>query len=106
METLMPIIIQAVSGIVGAGVAGTVVKAAAMANLPRILSGAVGGVAGGTLIASLLGGGAVDPVATAEAATAASGLDIGALLGQVLGGAVGGGALTALIGAVTGDGRR
>ncbi len=37
-------------------------------------------------------------MAAADAATAAGGMDFGALIGQLLGGAAGGGVLTAVVG--------
>ncbi len=97
METLIPLIVQAVSGMFGGGIVGSLVKAAGMALLPKLISGALGGLAGGSILGSLLGGG-VDP-ATATAA-AGSGFDWGSLLTQAVGGLGGGGILTGIVGAV------
>ena len=42
MEALVPIIIQVVSGMVGGGVAGGILKQAAMTMLPKLLAGGIG----------------------------------------------------------------
>ena len=44
METLLPIIVQVVTGIIGGQAVGAAIKQAAMGQLPKILSGAIGGV--------------------------------------------------------------
>jgi hypothetical protein len=94
MEALIPIILQAVSGMVGGGIAGQLIKTAGMALLPKLLAGAAGGVGGGMalgpILAGVLGG---DP---------AGGMDMGNILGQVVSGAAGGGVLTAIAGMVLG----
>ena len=93
METLLPIIVQAVTGIIGGQGVGAVLKQAAMSQLPKILSGAIGGVAGGQILGGLMG----DP-ATAGA--------LGGMLGDAIGGVAGGGILTAIVGAVMGMNKR
>ena len=45
MEILLPIIIQAVSGMAGGGIVGAIMKQAAMQLLPKLLAGGIGGVA-------------------------------------------------------------
>ena len=47
MNTLLPIIIQIVTGIIGGQAVGAAIKQAAMGQLPKILGGAIGGVGGG-----------------------------------------------------------
>ena len=89
MDALLPIIVQAITGIIGGQAVGAAVKQAAMSQLPKILSGAIGGVAGCQILGSLMG----DP-ATAGA--------LGGLLGDAVGGVAGGGILTAIVGAVMG----
>ena len=74
MEALLPIIIQAVTGVLGGEAIGTVVKKAAMGHGAKILSGIIGGVGGA----------------------------LSGLLGDAVGGAVGGGVLTGLVGVVMG----
>ncbi len=94
METLLPIIVQVITGIIGGQAVGAAVKQAAMGQLPKILSGAIGGVGGAAILGSLLGGGAVDPAA----ATAAAGSALN--LNNIVGGAGGGAILTGIVGAV------
>ena len=64
------------------------------------ISGAIGGIAGGSILGALVGGGAVDPTAAAGAAAAAGGLDWAQVIAQLVGGVGGGGILTAIVGAV------
>lgn len=92
MEALVPIIIQAISGMVGGGVVGALVKQAAIAIVPRLLAGAVGGVGGGLALDQLL------PMLMGAGAEGA----MGPLVTQIVGGLVGGGALTGIAGALLG----
>ncbi|WP_274426570.1 hypothetical protein [Chelativorans sp. YIM 93263] len=81
---ILPIIVQAVAGIVGGQAVGAAFKGAAMGQITKILAGAVGGVGGGALLTSLGG-------------------DTGALsglLGHAVGGVAGGGVLSGIVGAV------
>lgn len=94
METLLPIIVQVVTGIIGGQAVGAAVKQAAMSQLPKILSGAIGGVGGAAILGSLLGG---DPAA---ATAAAGGIGDVLNLNNIVGGAGGGAILTAVVGAV------
>ena len=91
MEAIIPLIIQAVSGVVGGGVVGTMVKNAAMTMLPKLLAGGIGGIGGATILGSLLGGG--DP---------SSMMDMGSLINNIGGGLLGGGALSGIAGMVMG----
>jgi hypothetical protein len=99
MNTLLPIIIQVITGIIGGQAVGAALKTAAMGQLPKILGGAIGGVGGAAILGSLLGGGAVDPAA---AAAATSGLGSALNLQNIVGGAGGGAILTGILGAVMG----
>jgi len=99
MNTLLPIIIQVITGIIGGQAVGVALKNAAMGQLPKILGGAIGGVGGAAILGSLLGGGAVDPAA---AAAATSGGGSGLTLNNIVGGAGGGAIVTGIIGAVIG----
>ncbi len=96
METLLPIIVQVITGIIGGQAVGAAIKQAAMGQLPKILSGAIGGVAGGAILNSVLGG-AVDPAAVADAA---QGLGSSLSLNNIVGGVGGGAILTGIVGAV------
>jgi hypothetical protein len=97
METLLPIIVQVVTGIVGGQAVGAALQQAAMSQLPKLLGGAIGGVGGAAILGSLLHGGAVDPAA---ATAAASGLGSALNLNNIVGGAGGGAILTGVIGMV------
>lgn len=92
MDALLPIIIQIITGIIGGQAVGAAIKQAAMGQLPKIISGAVGGVGGAAILGSLLNG-AVDPAA---AGSLASSLNVE----NILGGAGGGAILTAIVGVI------
>ncbi|MEW6634405.1 MAG: hypothetical protein AB1440_26310 [Pseudomonadota bacterium] len=96
MNTLLPIIVQVITGVIGGQAVGAALKTAAMGQLPKILGGAIGGVGGAAILGSLLGGGGVD------AAAAAGGLGSAIDLKNIVGGAGGGAILTGIIGAVMG----
>ena len=96
MNTLLPIIIQVITGVIGGQAVGAALKQAALGQLPKILGGAIGGVGGAAILGSLLGGGTVDPAAAATAAGSAFNVD------NLVGGAGGGAILTGIIGAVMG----
>jgi hypothetical protein len=96
-NTLVAIVVQVITGVIGGQAVGAVLKQAAMGQLTKILGGAIGGVGGAAILGSLLGGGTVDPAA---AAAVTSGLGSSLNLQNILGGAGGGAILTAIIGAV------
>ena len=91
MDALLPLLIQIVTGVLGGQAIGAVLKQAAMGQLPKLLAGGIGGVAGGTLLSGLLGG--ADPAAAGA---------LGGMASDVIGGAGGGAILTGLLGAVMG----
>ena len=95
MNTLLPIIVQVITGVIGGQAVGAALKTAAMGQLPKILGGAIGGVGGAAILGSLLGGGV-------DAAAAAGGLGSAIDLKNIVGGAGGGAILTGIIGAVMG----
>jgi hypothetical protein len=96
MNTLLPIIVQVITGIIGGQAVGAALKQTALGQLPKILGGAIGGVGGAAILGSLLGG-TVDPAA---AAAAAGGLGSALNIPNIVGGAGGGAILTGIIGAV------
>jgi hypothetical protein len=98
MEGIVAIIVNAIAGMDGGGIAGTLIKNAGMALLPKLLSGAGGVVVGGSLLGSMFGGAAIDPAA----ASAVGGIDWGTLIAPIIGGGAGGGILTAIVGMVMG----
>lgn len=84
METLLPIIVQVVTGIIGGQAVGAAVKQAAMGQLPKILSGAIGGLGGAAILGQIM-------QATADGSFN---------LENIVGGAGGGAILTAIVGVV------
>ncbi|MEQ1671305.1 MAG: hypothetical protein ABL893_10640 [Hyphomicrobium sp.] len=93
MESLIPLIIQLVSGALGGNVAGSLLKNLSLGTVGNSLAGLVGGGLGGQLLGPLLTGGA-------PAIAAAGGLDPMAILSQVASGGAGGGVLMAVIGLI------
>ncbi len=89
MESLLPIIIQLISGAAGGSAAGGLLKNMSLGGLGNSLAGAVGGGLLGGKLGGLLGLGS---------AAAGSGLDLSSILSMVAGGGVGGGATMAVIG--------
>lgn len=93
METLLPLIIQLVSGALGGNVAGSLLKNISLGTLGNSIAGAVGGGLGGTLLGPLLTGGA--PLIGAE-----GGLDVMSLVSQLVSGGAGGGLATVVVGLI------
>jgi hypothetical protein len=81
----IPLIVQLVSGVVGANALGAMVKNLNLGPVGNTLAGLLGGGIGGQLLASLAQGGV------------AGGLDVGTILESIGGGVAGGGALTAAV---------
>lgn len=106
MDALTPLAVQAIAGLIGGGIAGNLIEAAAIRTSPKVLVSLIGGVAVGALAALAFGAGQIamtvpDPSVTAEAAAR---LDVGALLAWIGGGLLGGGIATTTAG-VLGFGR-
>ena len=92
METLVNLIIQLISGVVGGNAAGAALKDYNLGNIGNTIAGAMGGVGGGQLLQAII---------PALASAAAGGeLDVGAILGQIVGGGAGGAILTVIAGLV------
>jgi hypothetical protein len=79
------LLIQIVTGIIGGQAVGAAIKNAAMTQLPKILAGGIGGIAGGQILQHLGESGA-----------------LGGAWDHVVGGVGGGAILTAIVGAVMG----
>ena len=90
MESLLPMIIQLISGAVGGNLAGSLMKNLSLGTVGNSIVGLLGGGVGGQLMGMLGMGGAA----------ASSGLDIGSILSTVAGGGVGGGVLLAIVGMI------
>ncbi len=87
---LQSLIIQLITGAVGGGAIGTLIKSVGMGNIVNLVVGAIGGAGSGPLLGMLgmLGG---------AAAGDAGG---GGMLGSAIGGLAGGGVLTGVVGAI------
>ena len=81
MESLLPIIIQLVTGAVGGNIAGMVLKRFDMGMIMNTVMGVIGGGIGGQVL-----GGAID----------------GGMVGNIAASAVGGGGLMAVVGIIKG----
>ena len=88
MESLLPLIIQLISGAVGGNVAGSIMKKFSLGTLGNSLVGILGGGIGGQLL-GLLG-----------VSAGGGGMDISSIIGSVGSGVVGGGVLMAVIGMI------
>ncbi|MBL4659878.1 MAG: hypothetical protein JKY19_05950 [Alcanivoracaceae bacterium] len=85
MESLIPMIINLISGAVGGNIAGKLFKSLNLGTLLNSIAGIVGGGLGGQLLAMLgIGGG--------------GSMDLMGILQSVAAGGVGGGVLMAIIG--------
>jgi len=98
MEGIIGIIIQIIAGAIGGNAAGAGVKKYSLGTAGNSIAGAVGGLILAQVLAAL--GIGAPGMATAEAAPAAGGLDVGALISQVVGGGAGGAILTLIVGAI------
>ncbi|MEO0910626.1 MAG: hypothetical protein AAFX96_09925 [Pseudomonadota bacterium] len=90
VEAILPLIIQAVSGMVGGGFLSSLSQQTAMHIIPKLLAGGAGGIAGGMTL-----GPVITAVASEDAGIA---LKTGSLFGQIGGAAIGGAALTVVAG--------
>ena len=102
MDALTPVVVQAIAGLMGGGIAGNLVGLAAIRTPPKVIASLLGGIAGGAFAGLVLGVGTV-AVVTPEAAVtaeAASQVNFAALATWVAGGLIGGGLLTTIGGAL------
>jgi hypothetical protein len=88
MESLLPLIIQLISGAAGGNVAGSLMKNLSLGTVGNSLAGILGGGIGGQLLGML------------GMATGAGEMDIGGIIGSIASGGVGGGAVMAIIGLI------
>lgn len=87
MESLLPLIIQLISGAVGGNLAGGILKKFSLGTLWNSVVGILGGGLGGQLL-GMLGVGT------------SGGMDLGGILSTVAASGVGGGALLAIVGVI------
>lgn len=92
METLLPLIIQVVAGLIGGNAAGAALKEKSLGTTGNTIAGGVGGVILGQILQAVMGGAAPD------AGAAMAGMDIGKIVTDIVGGGAGGAILTAIIG--------
>jgi uncharacterized membrane protein YeaQ/YmgE (transglycosylase-associated protein family) len=88
MESLLPLIIQLVSGAVGGNVAGSLMEKFSLGTIGNSIVGILGGGLGGQLL-GLLG-----------IQTGGGGVDIASIVGSIASGGAGGGALLPIIGMI------
>lgn len=100
MESLIPLVIQLVSGAVGGNVAGAAMKNFSLGTVGNSIVGILGGGIGGQILGMLgvaTGAGGVDMGSAGDMNL--GGMDLSSVLGSVAGGGVGGGVLLAVVGA-------
>ena len=88
MESLLPLIIQLVSGAAGGNIAGSLMKNLSLGTVGNSIAGILGGGIGGQLLGML------------GMATGAGEMDIAGIIGSIAGGGAGGGILMAIIGMI------
>jgi hypothetical protein len=93
----MELIIQLIGGLIGGNATGAVAKNMSLGTAGNSIAGLVGGVGGGWLLNLLTSGGAA---AATEAAEAATGMDLGSIVGGLASGGAGGVILTLIAGIV------
>ncbi|HEV7283974.1 MULTISPECIES: hypothetical protein [Kaistia] len=92
METLLPLILQVVAGLIGGNAAGAALKERSLGTTGNSIAGGVGGIILGQILQAVMGGAAPD------AGAAMAGMDIGKIVTDIVGGGAGGAILTAIIG--------
>jgi len=92
METLLPLIIQVVAGLIGGNAAGAALKEKSLGTTGNSIAGGVGGLILGQILQAVMGGGAPD------VAAATAGMDVGKIVTDLVGGGAGGAILTAIVG--------
>lgn len=102
MDALTPVVVQAIAGLMGGGIAGNLIDLAAIRTPPKVIASLLGGLAGGGLAALVFGIGAAAVVVPEAAVTAeaTSQVNFAALATWVAGGLLGGGLLTTIGGAL------
>ena len=94
-KLLLPIIVQIITGIIGGQAVGAAIGDAVMGQLPKILSGAIGGVGGAAILGACWAAApSIRQQRRVQRPTAHSNLN------NILGGAGGGAMLTGIVGAI------
>jgi len=89
MESLIPLIIQLLSGAFGGNLVGKLLPKLNLGTLGNSIAGILGGGIGGSLLGAL-----------GIAAAPSGALDIGSIIGSIASGGVGGGVLMFIIGLI------
>lgn len=92
------LVIQLIVGAIGGNAAGKAMPDKSLGTLGNTIAGVVGGGLGGQILDAVLGGGAMP----ADAAAAASSMDIGAIIQDIAGGGIGGAVLMVVVAIVKG----
>ncbi|WEK48773.1 MAG: hypothetical protein P0Y66_13285 [Candidatus Kaistia colombiensis] len=92
METLLPLIIQVVAGLIGGNAAGSALKDKSLGATGNSIAGGIGGIVLGQILQAVMGG------AAPGAGAAMAGMDIGKIVTDIVGGGAGGAILTAIVG--------
>ena len=82
MESLLPIIIQLISGAVGGNAAGALLKNLSLGTLGNSIAGILGGGIGGQLL-SFIGAGGLDGIAGSLASGGVGGAVVMAVIGAI-----------------------
>ena len=88
MESLLPLLVQLVSGAAGGNAAGAAMKKLSLGTVGNSIAGVLGGGIGGQLLGML------------GMASGAGDMDMAGIVGSLASGGVGGGALMAVIGTI------
>ena len=91
MESLLPLIIQLVSGAAGGNAAGAAMKKLSLGTVGNSIAGILGGGIGGQLLGMF------------GMASGAGDMDMAGIVSSLASGGVGGGALMAIIGTIKGQ---
>lgn len=102
MDALTPLVVQAIAGLLGGGIAGNLFDVAAIRTPPKVLLGVLGGIVIGGLAGLALGVGSAATVVpdSSVAADAVSHVNFAALGAWVSGGLIGGALFTTVSGAL------
>jgi hypothetical protein len=101
--SLVPLVIQLISGAVGGNIAGAILKKFDLGPIGNSIAGLVGGGIGGQLLSMLMSNGAASSAMSAATSAAGSGLDMSSILASVGGGGVGGAVVMAIVGLIKGQ---
>src|SRR6516165_6799695 len=99
-NTMVPLIIQLISGAVGGNIAGAILKNFNLGPIGNSIAGLVGGGLGGQLLSMLMSSGAASSAASAVAGATSSGLDMSSILSSVGGGGIGGAIVMVIVGLI------